>query len=45
MAPALEADGLDLTQEEPTRSWLREHDFRPLLYVLREYHDTTFGDF
>ncbi|WP_089827267.1 tyrosine-type recombinase/integrase [Halogranum amylolyticum] len=45
IAPAMEADGLDSTQEKLTHSWVREHDFRPLLYALREYHDTTFGDF
>lgn len=45
VAPAMEADGLDSTREKPTHSWLRKHDFRPLLYALREYHDTTFGDF
>lgn len=45
VAPAMEADGLDPTSEKPTHAWLREHDFRPLLYALREYHDSTFGDF
>jgi len=43
VAPAMEADGLD--PDQPTHSWLRDHDFRPLLYVLREYHDMTFGAF
>ncbi|EJN57722.1 tyrosine-type recombinase/integrase [Halogranum rubrum] len=45
VAPALEADGLDSTREKPTHNWLRKHDFRPLLYALRAYHNTTFGDF
>lgn len=45
VAPAMEADGLDPNQEKPTHSWLRSHDFRPLLYALREYHDMTFGEF
>lgn len=45
VAPAMEADGLDPDQEKPTHSWLRDHDFRPLLYALREYHDMTFGEF
>ena len=45
VAPAIEADGLDPDQEKPTHSWLRDHDFRPLLYALREYHDMTFGAF
>lgn len=45
VAPAMEADGLDPDQEKPTHSWLHDHDFRPLLYALREYHDVTFGEF
>ncbi|WP_459190881.1 tyrosine-type recombinase/integrase [Halosimplex sp. J119] len=45
VAPAMEADGLDPDQEKPTHSWLRNHDFRPLLYALREYHGMTFGEF
>jgi hypothetical protein len=41
----MEADGFNPDQEKPTHSWLRDHDFRPLLYALREYHDMTFGEF
>lgn len=39
VAPAMEADGLDPDQEKQTHNWLRDHDFRPFLYALREYHD------
>ena len=45
VAPAMEADGFNPDQEKPTHSWLRDHDFRPLLYELREYYDMTFGEF
>ena len=45
VALAMEADGFNPDQEKPTHSWLRDHDFRPLLYALREYHDMTFGEF
>lgn len=45
VAPVMEADGLDPGREKPTHSWLRDHDFRPLLYALRKYHGSTFGDF
>ena len=41
----MEADGLDPRCEQPTHNWLRDHDFRPLLYALREYHDRTFSEF
>jgi hypothetical protein len=41
----MEADGLNPDQEKPMHSWLRDHDFRPLLYALRECHDMTFGEF
>ena len=45
IAPELEADGLDPNHEKPTHSWLRKHDFRPLLYSLREHHEKTFAQF
>ncbi|QIO25359.1 hypothetical protein [Haloarcula sp. JP-L23] len=45
VAPVMEADGLDPEEEKPTHSWLRDHDLRPLLYALREYHDRTFTEF
>ncbi|AUV84570.1 hypothetical protein C2R22_23520 (plasmid) [Salinigranum rubrum] len=45
VAPVMEDDDLDPKREKPTHSWLRGHDFRPLLYALREYHDMTFGEF
>ncbi|XVH33415.1 tyrosine-type recombinase/integrase (plasmid) [Haloferacaceae archaeon DSL9] len=45
VAPLLEADGLDPQRDKPTHRWLRDHDLRPLLYALREYHDTTFTQF
>lgn len=45
VAPLMTADGLDPERDKPTHSWLREHDLRPLLYALREYHDRTFSEF
>jgi site-specific recombinase XerD len=45
VAPAFAADGFDPERTKPTHEWLRENDFRPLLYALREYHDRTFDEF
>ena len=43
--PLLRADGLAPECDRPTHEWLREHDLRPMLYALREYHDRTFAEF
>lgn len=45
VAPEFAADDADPKTERPTYCWLREHGFRPLLYALREHHDTTFAEF
>ncbi|WP_224450413.1 tyrosine-type recombinase/integrase [Haloprofundus salilacus] len=45
VSPKLEADGLNPRSEKPTHRWLRDHELRPLLYALREYHDKTFAQF
>ena len=45
IAPAMRADGLDPETDRPTHDWLREHDFRTLVYALREHHDRTFSQF
>jgi len=45
IAPQLEADGLDPETDKPTHQWLRDNDFRSLLYTLREHHDRTFAQF
>lgn len=45
IAPAMRADGLDPETEQPTHDWLREHDFRTLVYALREHHNRTFTQF
>ncbi|MCH7659091.1 MAG: site-specific integrase [Euryarchaeota archaeon] len=45
IAPTMRDDGLDPETERPTHDWLREHDFRTLVYALREHHDRTFSQF
>ena len=45
IAPAMRADGLDPETDRPTHDWLREHDFRTLVYALREHHNRTFSQF
>jgi len=45
LAPAMRVRGLDPESERPSYEWLRDHDFRGLIYALREHHDRTFGDF
>ncbi|WP_435182081.1 tyrosine-type recombinase/integrase [Halorussus sp. AFM4] len=45
VAPAMQDAGLDPDTERPSYSWLRENDFRKLVYALREYHDRTFTEF
>ena len=45
VAPVLEADGYDVETHRPTYQWLRDQGFRPLLYTLRENHNTTFSTF
>lgn len=45
VAPAMCDAGLHPKSERPSYSWLRDHDFRKLVYALREYHDRTFTEF
>lgn len=45
IAPAMRDDGFDPETERPTHEWLREHEYRTLLYALREHHDRTFTQF
>jgi len=45
VAPDLRADGFVAESHRPTYQWLREHDYRNLIYVLDEYHDLTFVEF
>ena len=45
IAPAMQDDGLDPGSERPTHKWLRKHEYRTLLYALREHHNRTFTQF
>lgn len=45
IAPTMRDDGLNPETERPTHNWLREHDFRTLVYALREHHNRTFTQF
>ena len=45
IAPRLEAEGIDPTNEKPTHQWFRDHDARSFLAALRRHHDRTFGEF
>lgn len=45
VAPAMRAEGVDPETERPTHEWLSANGFRGLPYALREYHDTSFGEF
>lgn len=45
VAPTLRSNGYDPETHRPTHNWLRSNGFRPLLYTLRENHNTTFTTF
>jgi integrase len=45
VAPTMRADGLDPERERPTHEWLHGHEYRTLLYALREHHNRTFTQF
>ena len=41
----MRSDGYDPESERPSYEWLSNNGFRGLTYALKEYHDTTFGEF
>ena len=45
IAPRLEAEGIDPSDERPTHRWFRDHGARSFLAALRRHHDRSFGEF
>jgi len=43
--PALRREGRNPATDKPTYEWLSNNGFRGLIYALKTYHDTTFGEF
>ncbi|KAB1185137.1 MULTISPECIES: tyrosine-type recombinase/integrase [Haloferax] len=41
IAPAMDRDGMDPTQDVPTYEWLTDHGWSGIAYALREKHDLT----
>jgi integrase len=45
IAPLLEADGVDPSEEKPTQAWIADHGARAYVAALRRHHDRAFGEF
>jgi hypothetical protein len=45
VVPALRSHGYDPETDRPSYEWLSNSGFRGLTYALKEYHNTTFGEF
>lgn len=43
--PALRREGMKPATDRPSYEWLSNNGFRGLIYTLKTYHDTTFGEF
>ena len=45
VVPTLRSDGYNPETDRPSYEWLSNSGFRGLTYALKEYHNTTFGEF